>query len=263
MGFLQVLVATVLSFILTEAPNVKKNAELTADFKADITETTELHYGNAATSLLYDQKTDVLILSAITYRESRFRLPAPDGDCRMEHPLISVPSGQWPKEYVPVLKQVCRAVGPQQLNKGNTQHLPPWKEIQELFPGRDWATAEGRKKDKLTEKQLREPAINIRLSYGILAHWKNECRQKDGADAPVGVWFTAYRYGRCPFHYKTDKYYIDHEAKERCELVAKMAAGFKNGEYALPQNFRCTYDPAKSAERKQRTASAGGIPSRG
>lgn len=246
-SFLQVLTATILGFILREAPNVRKNEELTQDFKTDISSTTELHYGNAAAELLYDHQTDVLILSAITYRESRFRLPPADGDCMMWHRLIHVPSGDWPKGYVPVMKKVCRAVGPQQLNKGNTAHLPPWKEIQELFPGRDWSTAEGRKKDKMTEEQLREPAINIRLSYGILAHWKNECRQKDGTDAPVGVWFTAYRQGRCPFLAKTGKYFIDEEAKTRCDLIQQMAAGFAKDMYALPASFRCVYQNSKKS----------------
>lgn len=247
MNFVEVLVATVLGFILREAPNVARNEELKQDFKADITTTVTMHT-QVASGLLYDSKTDVLILSAITYRESRFRLPTVDGDCMMTHPLIRVPSGSWPKGYVPKMVQVCKAVGPQQLNKGGTQHLPPWKEIQELFPDRDWATAEGRKKDKLTEKQLRDPATNIRLSYGILAHWKNECRHKDGSEAPVGVWFTAYRMGRCPFLAKTGKYHVDDEAKTRCGLIEQMASGFKeSGTYALPQEFRCVYTSKKSA----------------
>lgn len=256
MGFIEALVVTVLGFILTEAPNVKKNEALTADFKADITSTVDMHVDTVMKApigwaTLVDTRTDVLILSAITYRESRFRLPPPDGDCVTTHPLIKVPSRQWPSGYVPVLKRECRAIGPQQLNKGNTKHLPPWLEIQKLFPERDWGTAEGRKKDKLTEKQMRDPATNVRLSYGILVHWKNECRHKDGTDAPVGVWFTAYRYGRCPFHYKTDKYHIDTEAKTRCELIQKMADGFDSSVYALPQNYRCTY-----GEKREPGASA-------
>ncbi len=250
MQFLQALTAVILSFILREAPNVQRHEDLKNEFERNIGTLVDLHYGNAAPALLYDQRTDVLILSAVTYRESRFRLPSPDGDCLMSHRLIHVPSRQWPEGYVPVMKKVCRAVGPQQLNKGNTAHLPPWKEIQELFPGRDWATAEGRKKDKLTEKQLREPAINIRLSYGVLAHWKNECRQKDGTDAPVGVWFTAYRQGRCPFLAKTGKYFIDGEAKTRCDLIQKMAEGFDASVYALPQGFRCVYAVQKSGGQK-------------
>lgn len=260
MTFLQVLTATILSFILREAPNVAKNEELKADFQQDISTIVELHYGNSVPELLYDHQTDVLILSAITYRESRFRLPAVDGDCRIEHPLIHVPSADWPKGYKPVMKKVCRAVGSQQLNKGSTQHLPPWREIQELFPGRDWATAEGRKKDKLTEKELREPAINIRLSYGVLAHWKNECRQPDKTDAPVGVWFTAYRYGRCPFLGKNKKYHIDAEAKERCGLIHKMADGFDKSMYSLPENFACTYEDRKpKAEQDGRLSVNGGM----
>lgn len=246
MTFLQVLTATILSFILREAPNVAKNEDLKRGFEGSIGALVELHYGNAAPALLYDQRTDVLILSAVTYRESRFRLPPADGDCRVTHPLIHLPSGSWPKDYKPVLRKECRAVGPQQLSKGAVYHLPPWREVQELFPGRDWATAEGRKKDKLTEVQLREPVINIRLSYGILAHWKNECRHKDGTEAPVGVWFTAYRRGRCPFLAKTGKYFIDDEAKTRCDLIQKMAAGFKDGSYALPQEFSCVYPSNKS-----------------
>ncbi len=251
MEFLQVLTATVLSFILREAPNVARNEELKQDFENDISVTLALH-AQTSSGLLYNSRTDVLILSAITYRESRFRSPTVDGDCRMEHPLIRVPSGSWPKGYVPVMKQVCRAVGPQQLNKSGVQHLPPWKEIQELFPERGWETAEGRKKNKLTEKELREPSINIRLSYGILAHWKNECRHKDGSEAPVGVWFTAYRMGRCPFLVRTGKYHIDDEAKTRCGLIDQMVDGFKDkelpgGAYALPQEFRCVYSTKKAA----------------
>lgn len=265
MGFIETLVATVLSFILTEAPNVKKNAELTADFKSDITTTVNMHVDVSmeAPWKLVDTMTDVLILSAVTYRESRFRLPPVDGDCHNEHAYLHTPRLLWPANYVPVWHMACRAVGPQQLSKSNTAHFPPWKEIQELFPTRDWATPEGRKKDKLTEAQIRDPKTNIELSYGVLAHWRNECKQKDGTPAPVGVWFTAYRYGRCPFHYKTDKYYIDAEAKERCELVAKMAAGFKDGEYALPQNFRCTYVKERKAAERGKAAAAAWVPSTG
>jgi hypothetical protein len=255
MTFLQVLTATILGFILREAPNVARHEELKKKFNDDIASTVELHYGNAAPGLLYDSQTDVLILSAVTYRESRFRLPPADGDCHNEHAYLHVPRLQWPAGYTPVWHMECRAVGPQQLNKGNTKHLPPWKEIQELFPGRDWATAEGRKKDKLTEKQLRDPATNIRLSYGVLAHWKNECRQKDGTDAPVGVWFTAYRQGRCPFLAKTGKYFIDDEAKTRCDLIQKMADGFDASVYALPQGFRCVY-PSKKATKNSTTVEA-------
>lgn len=246
MGFIEVLVATVLGFILREAPNVAKNDTLKQDFKDDITTTVNMHVDTVMNvpvgwKSLVNTQTDVLILSGITYRETRFRLPPVDGDCRMEHPLIRVPSGSWPKDYVPVLKQVCKAVGPQQLNKGGMQHLPPWAEVQALFPDRDWSTSAGRKKDRLTEKQLRDPATNIKLSYGILAHWRNECRQKDGTDAPVGVWFTAYRMGRCPFLAKTGKYHIDDEAKIRCDLIQQMAAAQDANVYALPQNFRCIY----------------------
>jgi hypothetical protein len=163
---------------------------------------------------------------------------------------------------VPLLKMRCNAIGPQQLNRGNTTHLPPWLEVQDLFPDRSWRSPEGRKLDKLTEAQIRDPETNIKLSYAVLAHWKNECSSKDGP-APAGVWFTAYRYGRCPIHYKTDKYYIDYEAEERCELVAKMAAGFTNGEFALPPNFRCTYGKTKKSTERKQAAAGHGVPSRG
>ncbi len=252
----EVLVAIILSFIWVEAPNVKRSEALTADFKADITETVQMHaeVAAAAPASLVDPLTDVLIMSAVTYRESRFRLPPVDGDCRMTHPLIHLPSGSWPKDYKPVLKKDCRAVGPQQLNKGGVKHLPPWPEIQALFPARDWATPAGRKKDKLTEAQLRDPRTNIKLSYGVLLHWKNVCTQVDGSPAPVGVWYTAYRYGRCPFLGKNKKYHIDAEAKERCRLVEAMAAGFESSTlYALPEGFRCTYD---SSTLKRQTVAA-------
>lgn len=249
MGFIETLVATVLGFILREAPNVQRNAELTADFKTDITSTVNMH-AQVSDGQLVDNRTDVLILSAVTYRESRFRLPPEDGDCHTEHALLHTPRLQWPKDYVPVWKMNCHAIGPQQLNKSGAQHLPPWKEVQALFPDRNWSTPDGRKKDKLTEAQMRDPLINIKLSYGVLIHWKNECRQKDGADAPVGVWFTAYRQGRCPFLAKTGKYYIDDEAKKRCDLIQKMAEGFSADEYALPQGFRCVYQPASTVGQK-------------
>lgn len=245
--FLQVLTATILSFILREAPNVARHEDLKNKFQQDILSTVQMHQ-DTSTGLLVNPETDVLIMSAVTYRESRFRLPPADGDCRDEHPYLHVPRLSWPAGYVPVWHRECRAVGPQQLNKGNVKHLPPWKEIQELFPDRDWTTEAGRKKDKLTEAQLRDPATNIKLSYGVLVHWKNECKQKDGTDAPVGVWFTAYRQGRCPFLAKTGKYFIDSEAKERCNLIQKMAHGFDASIYALPQDFRCTYG---KSERKQ------------
>lgn len=253
MTFLEAVVATVLGFIFTEAPNVKRNPELASDFSLDIATTVGMH-AEISDGRLVDAETDVLILSAVTYRETRFRLPPADGDCHSEHPYLRVPRLQWPDGYKPVWRMNCRAVGPQQINKGNTAHLPPWKEVQELFPSRDWATAEGRKKDKLTEKQLRDPETNIRLSYGVLAHWKTECAQKDGTPAPVGVWFTAYRYGRCPFHFKTDKYHIDGEAKERCQLITRMAAGTSDAGYSLPKGFRCTYGEAE--ERKPRASTA-------
>jgi len=261
MTFLEVLTVTILGFILREAPNVQRNEELKQKFNQDIATTLAMEE-RISDGRLFDQQTDVLLLASITYRESRFRLPPVDGDCRTTHRLANVPAGLWPSGYVPVLKMRCNAVGPQQLNRGNTMHLPPWPEIQALFPERSWRSPEGRKIDKLTEEQLRDPATNIKLSYGVLAHWKQECQGKDGP-APAGVWFTAYRYGRCPFHYKTDKYYIDYEAKERCDLVTRMVAGLKNSSYALPQNFRCTYDKDRPAAERSKTATAARVPSAG
>lgn len=244
MTFLELLTTVVLGFILREAPNVQRNEALKQKFNQDIATTLAMEE-QISDGRLFDKNTDVLLLAAVTYRESRFRLPPADGDCHHTHLLAKTPSRLWPSGYVPVMTLRCNAVGPQQLNRSNTTHLPPWPEIQRMYPGRDWASAKGRAKDKLTEVQLRDPETNIRLSYGILEHWKNECQDKDGP-APAGVWFTAYRYGRCPFHYKTDKYYIDHEAKERCELVAKMADGLKDSGFKLPDDFRCAYQPTKN-----------------
>lgn len=252
MTFLEVLTAVVLGFILREAPNVQRNEDLKQKFNQDIATTLAMEE-KISDGRLFDKQTDVLLLAAVTYRESRFRLPPADGDCSHTHRLAKVPSGLWPKGYVPVMKLICNAVGPQQLNRGNTAHLPPWAEIQALFPERSWRSPEGRKLDKLTLDQLRDPETNIKLSYGVLEHWKNECRGKDGP-APAGVWFTAYRYGRCPFHYKTDKYHIDYEAKERCDLVSKMAAGLKDSGFSLPSGFRCTYAVQRSGKASSKGA---------
>jgi hypothetical protein len=167
-----------------------------------------------------------------------------------------VPSIDWPAGYKPVMTRVCKAVGPMQLNKGNVRNFIYWPEVQKMFPERGWAAAVAAKKspvkeDPLTLAQFTEPDTNVKMAYAVLEHWKNECRGKDGSTAPIGVWLTAYRYGRCPFKSKyTDRYHIDDEAKLRCKLAETMSQELsddKTSGYKNPTEAACTYGSRERA----------------
>lgn len=243
MSFAQTLTTLLLGFILHEAPNIRRHGDLQLKFNESIGRMVALHL-EVSDGRLIGKQTDALLLSSVNYRETRMRLPAPEGDCRFEHPLVNVPTGQWPTGYKPVMKQVCRAVGPMQLNKGNVRHLPYWAEVQREFKEREWGPKNPGKENPLTVAQLAEPKTNVRLAYSVLEHWKAECRQKDGSVAPVGVWLTAYRQGRCPFIGKSGKYFIDSEAILRCDMASKLRTMLVAERSMQPSNepeLVCTY----------------------
>ena len=243
MSFAQALTTLLLGFILREAPNIRRHGDLQLKFNDSIGRMVAMH-SEVSDGRLVGKQTDVLLLSSVNYRETRMRLPAPEGDCRYEHRLSNVPTGQWPRDYKPVLKQVCHAVGPMQLNKGNVRHLPHWAEVQGEFKDRAWSSKNPGKENPLTPAELADPKTNVRLAYAVLEHWKAECRQKDGSAAPAGVWFTAYRQGRCPFLGKSGKYFIDSEAVLRCDLASKLRTMLVAEQHMQPNTepeLVCTY----------------------
>lgn len=248
MSFQTALSIVLAGFIAREAPTVMSDQVRRDKYMDDIITLVGLH-DQVSNGRLINHDMDVLVLSAVNYRESRLKNPTVDGDCHFEHLLQNTPSGLWPKGYKPVSKQVCNAIGPMQLSRGNVGNLPNWMEVAEEFSeDRGWSPIrpETLKKNHFVVDDLRDPKTNIRIAYAELAHWKNECRgpvtadAPAGEDAPVGVWFTAYRYGHCPAKNRTGHFYIDEEAKERCKLVTRMVEGLTEDAVGLAP-LRCVY----------------------
>ncbi len=235
------LAAFVMSLILREAPTLREDAAKQTKYTTDVTTLVNLH-DEVSDGRLINHDMDMLILTAVNYRESRLKNPSKDGDCHFVSSMDGVPSARWPKGYVPTQKLVCNAVGPMQIAKGNLHNLPSWPEVSSEFSDRGWSSDEPAsiKQNPITLEELRDPKVNVRLAYAALEHWKNVCRDKDGAEAPVGVWFTAYRYGRCPAKHRSGEFYVDEEAKTRCSLVASMVDALSADADGLPK-LRCTY----------------------
>lgn len=235
----KVLVAVLLGFILKEDPNIGRHEKLQTQFNDDISQMVKFHM-DVADGTLVSKDVDVLILSSVNYRENRMRLPAPSGDCHMEHRLQSVPSMKWPKGYVPVYKQVCHAVGPMQIAMATRNTIAGWPEVQAVFKERVLAAEGFEERDfPFSKEEVEDPYTNVRLGYGNLAHWKAACLDRHG-QAPVGVWLTAYRYGKCPAKQKNSgKYYIDDEAKKRCALISDMIKALPGLD--APSSYACTY----------------------
>lgn len=243
MSLASALALYVFGLISKEAPNVRTNEELAARYALDINELVQIH-DQVADGRLINHDMDVLLLTAVNYRESRLRNPTEDGDCRFVHALQDLPSGSWPKGYTPVYKKRCNAVGPMQLAKGFAPNLSSWFEVaSEFSTERGWLFDQPAtlKQNPFKEVDLRDPRTNVRIAYAELAHWKQECRAKDRSEAPVGVWLTAYRYGHCPGLSKaTGRFYIDREASVRCKLVQGMVAALTQDSEGL-EAPRCVY----------------------
>jgi len=242
MSLATALTVFVFGLIAKEAPNVRADQELAARYTMSISELVNIH-DEVSDGRLINRDMDVFVLTAVNYRESRLKNPTVDGDCHLGHRLQGTPSGTWPKNYKPVYKQVCNAVGPMQLAKGYAHNLATWPEVFSDFADeRGWVKDHpGPFKNLFKEEDLRDPRTNIRIAYAELQHWKNTCVDKTGAEAPVGVWLTAYRYGSCPAKGKVSgRYYIDEEAKKRCSLVAEMVSALTNDSAGL-EPVRCGY----------------------
>lgn len=230
MSFQTALSIVLAGFIAREAPTVMQDANKAAKYNADIATLVAID-DEVSDGRLINHDMDVLVLSAVNYRESRLKNPTVDGDCKFVHALQNVPSGSWPKGYKPVYKQRCNAVGPMQIARGNVGNLLSWTEVATEFSELS--------KSRFSVEDLRDPKTNIRIAYAELDHWKNECQVK-GEEAPVGVWLTAYRYGHCPVKSKAGRFYIDAEAKARCKLVTTMVSKLTDDAAGLTP-LRCTY----------------------
>lgn len=235
------LSAFVMTLIMSEAPSVRDSSVRQAKYTQDVITLVDIH-DEVSDGRLINHDMDMLILTAVNYRESRLKNPSVDGDCHYQSSMANVPSANWPKGYKPTFKLACNAIGPMQIAKGNLNNLPTWAEVSTEFQERGWSPSEpaANKQNPMTLEDLRDPKTNIRIAYAELEHWKNECRGKDGADAPIGVWFTAYRYGHCPSRHKSGEYFVDGEAKARCKLVSKMVDALAEDAGGLPP-VRCTY----------------------
>lgn len=239
MSFASALVSAVLSLLMQEDPTLKRSPEQFAQWQKSVPELVDIHLLVTKKSTLVSPQVDALILATVNYAETRFRLPAPKGDCYKTHPYRGVPSLRWPKGYVPKMRTVCPAVGPMNVAQGNRFVVHEWPEVVELLPRIV--------KKKLSVKEMEQSRINIKLAYGILTHWKAVCPNKDKA-ASAASWLTAYRWGRCtPQHW--NKRYFDGEAKRRCKRLAFMAAHIRQQGIAVvgPNNWSCL--PAPSASR--------------
>lgn len=218
MNFTTALIGAVLGLLAAEDPTLPKSPDRWQSFQQSVTRLVPIHVATAAEGRLVNPEMDALILATINYAETRFRLPAPKGDCYRTHAYNGVPSGRWPKGYVPKMRWVCPAVGPLNIAQGNRFVVHEWPEIQELLPGV--------LDERLTVKDMEDITTNITLGYGIVDHWKNACPNKN-APASVASWLTAYRWGRCtPQHW--NKRYFDDEARRRCERLERMAAHIRS-----------------------------------
>lgn len=235
MTFTQALAAAVIALLLEEDPSLQRKPETMRAWRDSVTELASYHVEVGASGHLVSPHVDALLLATVNYAESRFRLPAPGGDCFWTHRYYGVPSGSWPAGYEPKLTRVCPAVGPMQIAQGNVRVLPTWSEVQSLFVGRDWET------EPLTRNELKaDSRMNVKAAYGILWHLKESC--PNGTEpASAASWLTAYRWGRCtPQHY-TKRYY-DKEAKLRCKRFDTMRSFIENAEFAFeaPPSWSCT-----------------------
>lgn len=242
MSLASAIAVFVFGLISHEAPNVARDQELGGRYAADISTLVTIH-DDVADGRLVNHDMDVLILTAVNYRESRLKNPSEDGDCLFVHALQDLPSSAWPKGYKPVYKKRCNAVGPMQLAKGHAPFLSSWFEVASEFSAeRGWVPEQPAtlKQNPFKEEDLRDPRTNVRIAYAELAHWKQECRGKDHAEAPIGVWLAAYRYGHCPSLGKSGRFYIDKEATVRCKLVQSMVRAIADDSAGL-EAPRCAY----------------------
>lgn len=238
MTFTEALAAAVIALLFHEDPSLQRKPQTMADWRNDVAELSQLHVEETQTGHLVSPHIDALLLATVNYAESRFRLPAPGGDCYWTHPFYGVPSRRWPPGYEPKLRRVCPAVGPMQIAQGNVRVLPTWIEIQKLFPSRDW---EG---DPLTRDELKtDNRMNIRAAYGILWHIKEECPHKN-APASAASWLTAYRWGRCTPQHHTKRYF-DGEAKVRCARLDTMREFIEGSGVSVeaPSTWTCLARP--------------------
>lgn len=245
MSISSALSAVVMSFILREAPMLNQQPVRLADYVQGVSALVDVH-DQVSDGRLINHDMDVLLLTAVNYRESRLKNPTVDGDCHSQAEGIgALPSASWPKGFVPKFKTVCNAVGPMQLSRTNLSGLAHWPEVRKDFGAeRGWQESEmgwgAKTSNPFTVEELRDVKTNVRIAYGELEHWKNECRSSDKKEAPVGVWLTAYRYGHCPAKARSGRFYVDEEAKTRCALMNKMVENLTNDGTGLAA-FRCTY----------------------
>lgn len=227
MNLVALLVSAVLELLNAEDPTMATRApERMAQFQASVKELVPIHVEVGRRGVLVSPAVDPLILASVNYAETRFRLPAPSGDCKRTHKYAGVPSLRWPKGYVPVMKWICPSVGPMNVAQDNRRVVGQWSEVVEVLPGIQ--------ETPLTSKDMEDLATNIKLAYGILHHWKNECRNRNEF-ASVASWLTAYRWGRCtPQHW--NRRYFDGEAKRRCARIDAMIAHTK---VPVPEGWSC------------------------
>ena len=238
MTFVEALTAAILALLMREDPRIAREPERQAKWLASVSQLTPLHAEVGARGLLVSPQVDALLTSSVNYAETRFRLPAPSGDCYQTHPYRNVPSLRWPRGYVPKMRWVCPSIGPMNVAQNNRFVVHTWPEVVTLIPGLST--------ERLTVEQMKNPKTNIQLGYGILAHWKSACPNKKAPAAPAS-WLTAYRWGRCtPQHH--NKRYFDPEARKRCERVNFMIEHMKaNTELSIPSGWSCLPKSVRSA----------------
>lgn len=238
MTFVEALTAAVMALLIQEDVRIGKDAERHAKWEASVSQLANIHADVGSEGLLVNAHVDALLLSSVNYAETRFRLPAPSGDCYRTHPYRNVPSMRWPKGYVPKMRWVCPSIGPMNVARGNRFVVHEWPEVTGLLPQLT--------ERRLTVDEMKEPKTNVQLAYGILNRWKSTCLNHD-KPAAAASWLTAYRWGRCtPQHY--NKRYFDREARRRCARAHFMIEHMrKNTSLTLPPEWSCTPKKARVA----------------
>lgn len=164
-----------------------------------------------ASGKLHGSEVDPVVLAGIQWFEGRFNPRPRDGDCTTS----------------------CSAVGAMQIATSNRSIIPRWSEAEEhgfLSP--------------VTIEEMRTPTISVRLGYTILHHWKNEC------GGTLGVWLTAYGWGRCPGskNKKISKGYVDREGVRRCAVITAMLERLDR----KPEGWRCGHERRRVPRRTAR-----------
>lgn len=228
MTFEQALFVVMWGLLTKEAPRLQDETRPNTQAYKAVVERMIAVDAKVADGSLVDTQTDRLLIAGIRFYESRFREKPADGDCFQK----------WTGERTKNAKshKVCNAVGPMQISKSNLALVPVFPEVRAAFVGiKPWDHMVSvdkvdpwklHQKAPMTEAELRDPEMNVRLGYAILRHWKVTADEglpsTETRKTPPGVWMTAFGWGKLPGLDPRTVRSVDFEGRRRCEMVTAM-----------------------------------------